>query len=323
MTSVMRAAVIYKSGASPSIQDFPDPAATESELLITVLAASLKPVDKQLAAGTHFASPREFPVICGTDGVGRLPGGSRVFFGGPRRPYGSFAERTVVRLEQCFPIPDNLDDATAAAVPNPGVSAWLSLSHRAELRPGETVLILGATGVTGRLAVQIAKILGASRVVAAGRNPETLASLAELGADATISLNQSPESLIAAFRRENSERRFDVIIDYVWGAPAEALLAALTEREFILSSSEARFVQVGESAGATIQLSAAALRSAALTLMGTAGVPSMDVVSAALKQVLDRAREGCLRIETEQLPLSQLEAAWNRPSGSRRLVFRP
>src|SRR5262249_57964524 len=131
-------------------------------------AASFKPVDKQLAAGTQFASSREFPVICGTDGVGRLPGGSRVFFGGPRRPYGSFAERTVVRLEQCFPIPDNLDDATAAAVPN-GVSAWLSLSHRAGLRPGETVLILGATGVTGRLAVQIAKILGASRVVKPGR----------------------------------------------------------------------------------------------------------------------------------------------------------
>src|SRR5215472_6823210 len=158
----MRAAVLHQIGQSPRLEKFTEPVAEENEVLVTVLAASLKPVDKQLAAGTHFASPREFPVICGTDGVGRLPGGSRVFFGGPRRPYGSFAERTVVRLEQCFPIPDNLDDATAAAVPSPGVSAWLCLSHRAELRPGETVLILGATGVTGRLAVQIAKILGAS-----------------------------------------------------------------------------------------------------------------------------------------------------------------
>jgi NADPH2:quinone reductase len=149
MTSVMRAAVIHKSGATPNLQDFPDPAASENELLITVLAASLKPIDKQLAAGTHYASPREFPVICGTDGVGRLPDGSRVFFAGPRRPYGSFAQRTVVRLQQCFPIPDNFDDATAAAVPNPGVSAWLSLSHRAGLRPGETVLILGATESQG------------------------------------------------------------------------------------------------------------------------------------------------------------------------------
>src|SRR5215475_11782272 len=125
----MRAGVVQKLGQTPSIEDFPEPIAAEGEVLLTVLAASLKPVDKQLAAGTHFASPREFPVICGTDGVGRLPGGSRVFFGGPRRPYGSFAERTVVRLEQCFPIPDNLDDATAAAVPNRGVSACISLSH--------------------------------------------------------------------------------------------------------------------------------------------------------------------------------------------------
>src|SRR5262245_21110711 len=186
----MRAGVVQKLGQTPSIEDFPEPIAAEGEVLLTVLAASLKPIDKQLAAGTHFASPREFPLICGSDGVGRVADGSHVFFGGPRRPYGAFAERTVVRRAQCFPIPVTLDDATAAAIPNPGVSAWLSLSHRAKLAAGESVLILGATGVTGKLAVQIAKILGASRVVAAGRNPESLAMLPALGADVTISLNQ-------------------------------------------------------------------------------------------------------------------------------------
>jgi NADPH2:quinone reductase len=187
----MRAAVLHQTGKSPRLETFSDPVAGEGEVLLTALAASLKPIDKQLAAGTHFASPREFPVICGSDGVGRLADGSRVFFGGPRRPYGAFAERTVVRRAQCFSIPEALDDATAAAIPNPGVSAWLSLSHRAKLAAGENVLILGATGVTGKLAVQIAKTLGALRVVAAGRRPESLAALPALGADAVISLNQS------------------------------------------------------------------------------------------------------------------------------------
>jgi NADPH2:quinone reductase len=323
IVSAMRAAVLRQIGAVPRLEDFPDPVASENEVLVTVLAASLKPIDKQLAAGTHFASPREFPVVSGSDGVGRLPDGTRVFYGGPRRPHGSFAERTVVSRPQCFPVPDNLDDATAAAIPNPGVSAWLSLSHRAKLVPGEAVLILGATGVTGKLAVQIAKMLGASRVVAAGRNPDALASLSVLGADTTISLNQPRESLTEAFRRENSARRFDVIIDYLWGTPTETLLAALTTRGFAAGGSETRLVQVGESAAPTIQLGAASFRSTALTLMGTAGIPAMEVLSAALTQILDHAAGGRLRIETEQLPLSELEEAWSRPATSRRLVFRP
>jgi NADPH:quinone reductase-like Zn-dependent oxidoreductase len=319
----MRSAVLRRLGQSPCVEDFPEPAAAEGEVLLAVLAASLKPIDKQLAAGSHFASPREFPVVCGSDGVGKLSDGSRVFFGGPRRPYGSFAKRTVVRRAQCFPIPENLDDATAAAIPNPGVSAWLSLSHRARLSAGEAVLILGATGATGKLAVQIAKILGASRVVAAGRNPNRLAELPTLGADAIISLDQPREGLIEAFRHHNSERRFDVIIDYVWGPPLEAVLAALTAHEFAASSSETRLVQVGDSAAPAIQLTAAALRSTALTIMGTAGIPPMDVLSAALARVFEQAAKGALRIQTEQLPLAEIESAWNRPASSHRLVFRP
>ena len=319
----MRAAVLRETGTVPSLEDFPEPIARDDEVLLTVLASAFKPVDKQLAAGTHFARPREFPVVCGTDGVGRLADGSRVFFGGPSRPYGAFAERTTVRRSQCFAVPDGIDDAAAAAIANPGVSAWLTLTNRAKLAQRETVLILGATGVTGMLAIQIAKILGASRVVAAGRNPERLAALAAVGADATISLNQAPEQLTEAFRRQNSERRFDVIVDYVWGTPTEMLLAALTAQEFGASGSETRLVQAGESAGSTIQLHAAALRSTALTMMGTAGVPPLEVLSAALAQVFGHAAAGRLRVETEQARLCDLESAWSRVSGSRRLVFCP
>jgi len=319
----MRAAVLRELGKTPCLEDFPDPVAGEDEVLLTVLAASLKPVDRQLAAGTHFASPREFPVVCGSDGVGRLADRSRVFFGGPRRPYGAFAERSVVRRQQCFSVPEALDDATAAAIPNPGVSAWLSLSHRAKLVAGETVLILGATGVTGKLAVQIAKILGAGRVVAAGRNPASLAALPTLGADLTISLNLPRESLVEAFRRQNSEARLDVVIDYVWGPATEALLAAITTHEFAASACETRLLQVGESAAPTIQLPAAALRSTALTIMGTAGIPPLEVLATALRQVFDQAARGALQMDTEQVPLTDIESAWNRRTSSRRLVFRP
>ncbi|HZC23680.1 MAG TPA: zinc-binding alcohol dehydrogenase family protein, partial [Candidatus Binatia bacterium] len=167
-----------------------------------VHAASLKPSDKQLASGSHYASPRQLPAICGLDGVGHLDNGERVFFGGARAPYGAMAERTAVRRAFCFPIPDGVDDLTAAALPNPGVSAWLSLAHRARLAPGENVLILGATGITGTLAVRIAKLLGAARVVAAGRNPQALDRLLRLGADAIIRLDAPPDELAQAFVRE-------------------------------------------------------------------------------------------------------------------------
>jgi len=228
----MLAAVLHALGKPPLFEEFPDPTPGEGEVLLHVCAAALKPVDKQLSDGKHYASPREFPVVCGADGVGRLEDGIRMFFGGPRRPYGAMAERTVVRRAQCFLVPDNVDDATAAAIPNPGVSAWLSLKHRAKLASGETVLILGATGVTGKLAVQIAKILGAERVVAAGRNERVLSTLLELGADATIRLDRPNQELIEAFRREAGEKGFDVIIDYLWGSPTEALLTAITGAEF-------------------------------------------------------------------------------------------
>src|SRR5207248_2321496 len=182
---------------APKCEEFEEPEAQQGEVLLRLRAASLKPVDKQLAAGTHFASPREadLPVICGTDGVGQLENGTRVFFGGCRRPFGAMAEVAVAPEAYCFPLPAGIDDVTAAALPNPAVSAWLSLTQRAKLARGDTVLVLGATGVTGQLAVQIAKLLGAARVVAVGRNEKVLARLSELGADATIQLDQAPETL--------------------------------------------------------------------------------------------------------------------------------
>jgi len=319
----VRAAVLRELGRVPRVEEFPEPTPGDGEVLIRVRAAALKPVDRQMASGEHYASPRELPVVCGSDGVGRLEDGGRVFFGGPRRPYGSMAERTVVRKAQCFQIPETVDDDTAAAITNPGVSAWLSLKHSAKLNSGETVLILGATGVTGRLAVQIARILGARRVVAAGRNRDAHASLRELGADATIPLDCGRQELTEAFRREAGQEGFDVIIDYLWGPPTEALLAAISRSEFAAAGPETRLVEVGESAGPTITLPAAVLRSAPVTIRGTAGIPAMDLLATAFQDVMSGAASGRLRMEIERIPLADIESAWQRDARPRRTVVVP
>jgi NADPH:quinone reductase-like Zn-dependent oxidoreductase len=321
----MHAAVLHAPGAVPQYEKFPEPviADNDRQAIVHVHAASLKPIDRQLAGGLHYASRGEFPRVCGTDGVGHLDSGQRVFFGGPIPPHGAMAQRTVVPRAFTFPVPETLSDETAAALPNPAISAWLSLRHRAKLAPGESVLILGATGVTGRLAVKIAKLLGAGRVVAAGRNQQALNALRQLGADATVSLSLPAAELSDALAQEAGQSGFQVVIDYVWGEPAQAFLAAITRREFAAVQSEIRFVQAGESAAPTITLPAAVLRSTAVTIMGTAGIPPRDVLVDAFQQVMAHAAKGDLQIQTETLPLADIEIAWKRNQPGCRWVMIP
>jgi NADPH:quinone reductase-like Zn-dependent oxidoreductase len=317
------AAVLHELGQAPRFESFSDPVAGDGEVMVQVRAASLKPVDKQMASGTHYASFRQLPAVCGTDGVGQFEDGARVFFGGPRHPYGSMAQRTVAPRIFCFPVPDGVDDDTAAALPNPGISAWLSIANRAKLLPGETVLILGATGVTGKLAVQIAKILGAGRVVAAGRSEQTLGELLALGADSIVDLKRPDGEVAEAFARAAGEGGFNVIIDYLWGHPTEVLLGVLTRREFAGATTETRLIQVGETAGPVISLPAAVLRSTALTICGTAGIPSREILDSAYQNVMSHAASGRLRIQTERIPLAEIEKAWQReiPSGCRLVII--
>ena len=319
----MEAAVLHSLGKPPRYESFEEPVAGDGEILVHVNAAALKPVDKQLASGSHYASTQDLPFVCGTDGVGHLDDGRRVFFGGTRPPFGAMAERTVVPRAFTFPVPDGLSDEVAAALPNPGVSAWLSLAFRAKLAAGDNVLILGATGVTGKLATRIAKLLGAARVVAAGRNSEVLSTLPKLGADAIIQLDAGDNELSEALVREAGQAGFQVVIDYVWGRPAEAFLNAVTRKEFAAIGSETRYVQVGESAGATISLPAAVLRSVPLTIMGTAGIPPRDILFDALQQVMARAASGELQIDTVRVPLAEIEDAWQRDQRGRRFVVIP
>jgi NADPH:quinone reductase-like Zn-dependent oxidoreductase len=319
----MKAAVLHSFDRPPQYEEFSNPIAGENEHIVHVRAAALKPVDKQIANGSHYASPHNLPFVCGIDGTGHLEDGTRFYFAGSRLPYGAMAQQTVVPRNRCFPLNDDIDDVTAAALINPGVSAWLTLTARAKLVRGETVLVLGATGVTGTLAVRIAKLLGAGRVVAAGRNTEVLRTLHKSGADATVYITNNDDELRESFVREAGGSGFHVIVDYIWGHPTEVLVNSLTQKEFIAVESETRLVQVGESGGPTVALPAAVFRSCALTILGTAGIPPRDVLVDAFQQVTSRAASGELRIDVEQVPLAQVENAWQRNGHGRRLVFIP
>jgi NADPH:quinone reductase-like Zn-dependent oxidoreductase len=241
-----------------------------------------------------------------------------------RPPFGTFAERAVTHAALSVRLPDGLDALTAAGIANPGMSSWVALQMRAQFRAGESVVILGATGAAGQLAVQIAKRLGARRVIAAGRNPEALASLKELGADAVISLEQSREALVAAFRSEIVEHGVDVVLDYLWGEPAECCLAAIAQKGASRAAPRIRFVQIGQSAGATITLPAATLRSSGLEILGSGfGSASMEQIFAALAEFFKQAVKTPFAMKVQTAALRDVEALWTAPARGARLVFQP
>ncbi len=315
----MKAAVVLGAGRTPVYSEFGEPEPAAGEARIAVTAAAISQVTKSRASGQHYSSSGQFPFVAGVDGVGRLDDGARVYFVMPRAPFGGMAERTVVPRARCLALPDELDDVTAAAIANPGMSSWAAYTERAKLKAGETVLVNGAAGTAGRLAVQIAKHLGAGKVIAAARNVEALKSVAALGADVTIPLVDDEEALEECFKAEFAQG-VDVVIDYLWGKSAERLLIAGAK-----AGKEAvpiRFVQIGSVSGPDIALPSAALRSSAIVLMGS-GIGSIpfDRFVHAIDGVLRATAPAGLKIATSRVPLSDVEHAWPRDDSSRRTVF--
>jgi NADPH:quinone reductase-like Zn-dependent oxidoreductase len=316
----MKAAVITKPGGTPVFADLDDPVPQVDEELVVVAASALSHVTKSRASGSHYASPGSLPAVVGIDGVGRTQDGRRVYFVMPEEPFGGMAEKVAVKMDQCIPLPADVDDITAAAIAIPGMSSWAALKERAHLIAGENVLINGATGTSGRLAVQIAKYLGAKRVIATGRNIEALEHLQAIGADATIPLGQSPKDLEMAFIEQFGGEGVDIVLDYLWGQSAETLILAAAKAG--KDAVPIRFVQIGALSGGNITLPSAALRSSALTLMGSGigSIPFQDLVGA-ISGVLHAVAPGKLKIETEVVPLAEVENTWNKDSGTSRVVF--
>jgi NADPH:quinone reductase-like Zn-dependent oxidoreductase len=195
---------------------------------------------------------------------------------------------------------------------------------RARFVAGEKVLILGATGVAGQLAVQIAKRGGAGHIIATGRNPKALEKLKRLGADTVISLDQPQDALVSALRDAIAAAGLDIVLDYLWGQPAEAVLAAISQKGLKLAAPRVRFVQIGQSAGKDITLPAATLRSSGLELLGSGfGSASFDQLRTAISEFFQAAATDPFDVAIQKAPLSDIEALWNSPGDGARLVFQP
>ncbi len=323
----MKAAVIFKEDASrmPQYVEFPEPVIKdEDELLLTVKAAAIKHLDKGRASGKHYSAGNDISnaVVIGGDGVGVLADGTRVFALGN----GMIAEKAVIEKDRMIKLPDGIDDAVAAALPNAVAGSAMALRFRAGMQPGETVLINGATGFTGKIAVQIAKQYGAKKIIVTGRNEETLQALLALGADEIVDLKQDDGALIAQLRAIHNITPIDIIIDYLWGHTAELILAALKGKGSF--THKVRFVSIGAVTGDTIQLSAENLRSVDLQLSGS-GLGSWtknemrQLFAEIVPEMFDLAAAGKLQVDIEKVNLADIEKLWDRevPDGKRLVVM--
>jgi NADPH:quinone reductase-like Zn-dependent oxidoreductase len=304
-------AAVMDGGERPSYGEFAEPQAAASARVVEVRAAALSGLDRAIAQRRHYLQMPDGPFVLGREGVAHERDGRRIYFNvnAPVGPFGSMAERTLIDPKFSFPVPDGVADDVAAALGNAGLAAWLALSWRACLKRGETVLILGATGVSGLIGVTAAKQLGAGRVVAAGRNREALARAKRLGADATVDL--AAGDLIAAYRAA-AGGAVDVVIDNVFGAPGEAALEVL--------NLHGRLVHLGTMAGQTMTLRGAAIRRPSADIMGFAYYHApMDLQAQAYGELARLAAAGMIEIDVETRPLSDIDAAWDsRAAGSRR-----
>jgi NADPH:quinone reductase-like Zn-dependent oxidoreductase len=322
----MKAAVLHQFGTLPHYEDFPDPVPGTNEQLIHVKAVALENIDKGLANGSHYSTQQflpQLPAVLGLDGLGALEDGTLVGFGGMKPPYGSLAEKAVITKGYYAPIPAGIDPVVAAALPASALTALFPLKWGAKFQPGETLFINGITSTTGHLALQVAKHLGAGRVVGTGRHAETLETLKASGADSVINLTQPEEQLTQALAAE-AEKGIDVILDCLWGHPTELLLKALTPHELGFAKRRTRLIQVGEMAGATISLPGEALRTSGLEIMGAGAGLTPEAMGEATQMVWDWLREGKLHLDIVQVPLSDIESAWQRTDlHGKRIVIVP
>jgi len=308
----MHAAVVRSFEHPPRYEtyDSPEPRGSD-EAIIEVLAAGLHPRVRTDASGRHYTRSGTLPMIPGIDGVGRLSDGRRVYFVTPYDDWGSMAERVVVDLRRVVHLVDHVDAIKVAAAMNPAMSAWVALRRRVPLKPGGSVLVLGATGNAGGMAVQVAKRLGAARVVGAGRNVQRLAGLRALGADDAVALTD--DARVTAEGLAKAAAEVDIVIDYLWGPPAASAMTALLNARADRSRAM-DWVQIGAMAGPTLELASVALRSANLRLQGNGqGAVSAQAYLAELPSLVDEIAAGTIAVDTRAVPLSDVEATWNAP----------
>lgn len=313
----MKAAVITSFSMPPRYTEFAEPvAASPAEMVVDVLAAGLHHVTRGKASGAHYSSPGALPMIPGVDGVGRGSDGKLRYFGQAPDQLGTMAQRTVIRLDQSFVLPDGSDPVAVAAAMNPGMSAWLALRCRAPFQPGQKLLIVGATGSSGSMAVQIARHLGAGQIIAVGRDTRKLATLSALGATHAVTMDDPALGGLA--------NEVDVVLDYVWGESSVRLMERLLKQRADRGQ-KLSWVQIGSTGGDVAGIPGAFLRSANLQLLGSGiGSLSMRQIVAELPALIQEVALGTFRIDARAVPLSQVEQVWTEPvQSSARIVFTP
>jgi NADPH:quinone reductase-like Zn-dependent oxidoreductase len=307
----MYAAVVRSFDAPPAYEPFDLPASAEHQIVVDVLAAGLHPRVRSQADGSHYTSDSELPLVPGIDGVGRLPDGRLVFFVLPDTTMGSMAEQTVIDSRRSLELPDGADAVTLAAAMNPAMSSWVALRQRIDFQAGQSVLVLGAAGNAGRLAVQVAKRLGAGEVIAAGRDAGRLSALTALGADALVELGGDlPQAACDV----------DVVLDYLWGEPAANGLIALA-RGRSDAAKPVSWIQIGAVAGPDAAIPSAALRSTNLRVLGSGqGSVPTRVILDELRSLATEITDGSLPVGARTVPLSQVTQAWLQPSAERVVI---
>jgi NADPH2:quinone reductase len=313
----MRAAVLSSYGEAPRAADRDEPAAADGEAVIELLAAALNPADLAIASGTFPAGSPTLPYVPGIEGVGRVvesarfAPGTRVWASGRGLGVaadGSFSERFVAAEAALYPVPDDADDIVAAALGQVGLAAWVPLTWLAPVREREVVLVLGATGNVGTVAVQAARLLGAGRIVGVGRDEARLTHLTELGADATVALGGEGfrERLAAACEGASPT----LVVDTLWAEPVEAAAAA--------AGQGARFVHLGQSAGPSATLASGLVRGKQLQILGYSNfaVPG-DVLARGYAEVVGHAAAGRIRLATRAVALEQVDEAWESQRSTR------
>jgi NADPH:quinone reductase len=304
----VRAAIVSEFGKPPELGERPDPGDGDGRVVLEVLAAPLNPVDIAVGSGRYFAGHPLLPYVPGCEAVGRVEGrdGLLYAFGdglGVGRD-GALAERAAVRRDTLVPVPSPAEPALAAALGIAGLAGWLPLAWRAPVREADRVLVLGATGTAGIVAVQTARLLGAQRVVAAGRDPGRLERATGMGADATVQIDEGAD-LAERFREACGEDGPTLIFDPLWGSPAVAALAA--------AARGARIVQLGQSAGAEASVPSGLVRGKQLDIFGHTNfaVPPEELASE-YQRLVRHAIAGEIRLEVEQVPLEEVADAWSR-----------
>ena len=310
--ATMNAAVVTSFAEPPRYQrvEVPQPS-TAAEVVVDVLAAGLHPRVRSGAAGVHYTSSGTLPMVPGIDAVGRRADGKLIYFTAASDAAGTMADKALADVSRCVELPADADIARLAAGMNPAMSSWVALRRRVRMTAGQSVLVLGATGNAGAMAVGVAKRLGAGRVVGAGRDRDRLLALTSAGADDVVQLTDDDDATSAALATTAAES--DIVLDYLWGAPAvRAMTAILTARSD--RSRALDWIEVGAIVGPTIELPSAALRAANLRLQGSGqGAVSPAVYLAELPSLVDEINAGTIAINATTVPLAEVTQTWIRP----------